>query len=142
MQRPESPLPKPAAAAAQSKPKAVMKAVDGNEATANIAYALSDVTFIYPITPSTPMGEAVDQWANDGRVNLHGNVLQVGRHYCVFRKQLGPTTARVMQVLPCCSSISTIPFKGHSVHVSCPNRQRLLLQLTRHAAPVTWTSLG
>lgn len=57
---------------------AVMKALDGNEATANIAYAMSDVCFIYPITPSTPMGESADAWAAEGRKNLHGNVMQVG----------------------------------------------------------------
>jgi len=60
-----------------SKANAVMKAVDGNEATANIAYSLNDVSFIYPITPATPMGEWVDQWSNEGRKNLHGNVMQV-----------------------------------------------------------------
>lgn len=57
--------------------KAVMKAVDGNEATANIAYAFNDVSFIYPITPATPMGEAVDQWSNEGRINLNNNVMEV-----------------------------------------------------------------
>jgi hypothetical protein len=57
--------------------KALMKAVDGNEATANVAYAFSDVSFIYPITPATPMGEWVDQWSNEGRVNLHNNVMEV-----------------------------------------------------------------
>lgn len=57
--------------------KAVMKAVDGNEATANIAYAFNDVSFIYPITPATPMGEWVDQWSNEGRINLHNNVMEV-----------------------------------------------------------------
>jgi hypothetical protein len=64
-------------AAAQGKGKASMKAVDGNEATANIAYAFNDVSFIYPITPATPMGEWVDQWSNEGRVNLHNNVMEV-----------------------------------------------------------------
>lgn len=67
-----------AAPAAATKAKAVNKAIDGNEATANVAYAMSDVSFIYPITPATPMGESVDAWAAEGRVNLHGNVMQVG----------------------------------------------------------------
>lgn len=65
------------AALSKGKGKAVMKAVDGNEATANIAYAFNDVSFIYPITPATPMGEWVDQWSNEGRVNLHNNVMEV-----------------------------------------------------------------
>jgi pyruvate-ferredoxin/flavodoxin oxidoreductase len=55
----------------------VNKAIDGNEATANVAYAMSDVSFIYPITPATPMGEHVDNWANEGRINLLGNTMQV-----------------------------------------------------------------
>lgn len=37
---------------------------------------MSDVAFIYPITPATPMGEYADQWATEGRRNLHGNVMQ------------------------------------------------------------------
>ena len=39
---------------------------------------MSDTCFVYPITPSTPMGEAADQWSTDGRKNLFGNQLQVG----------------------------------------------------------------
>lgn len=46
--------------------------VEGNEAVANIAYALSEVIAIYPITPSTPMGEFADDWAAKGRKNLWG----------------------------------------------------------------------
>lgn len=51
--------------------------VDANEAAAYIAYQMSDVSFIYPITPSTPMGELADVWASDGRKNAWGNVLSV-----------------------------------------------------------------
>eukprot|EP00887_Chlorella_sp_A99_P003750 scaffold7.g3750.t1 len=54
-----------------------MVALDGNEACARVAYATSDVSFIYPITPATPMGEMVDQWSTEGRKNLFGNVMQV-----------------------------------------------------------------
>lgn len=56
---------------------AKMAPVDGNEATARIAYAMSDVSFIYPITPSTPMGELCDQWATDGKKNVFGNVMSI-----------------------------------------------------------------
>jgi pyruvate-ferredoxin/flavodoxin oxidoreductase len=48
--------------------------VDGNEATARIAYALSEVVAIYPITPASPMGEHADDWAAVGRPNLWGAV--------------------------------------------------------------------
>ena len=51
--------------------------VDGNEAAARVAYALSEVLAIYPITPSSPMGEAADAWAAAGKPNLWGTVPDV-----------------------------------------------------------------
>src|SRR5215470_4143992 len=48
--------------------------IEGNEAVATIAHALSEVIAIYPITPSTPMGEFADAWSATGRVNLWGTV--------------------------------------------------------------------
>ncbi len=46
--------------------------VDGNEAAASVAHRLSEVIAIYPITPSSPMGELADEWSAHGRVNLWG----------------------------------------------------------------------
>ena len=54
-----------------------MATVDGNEAAASVAYRLSDVIAIYPITPSSPMGELSDEWAVQGRRNLWGIVPDV-----------------------------------------------------------------
>lgn len=51
--------------------------IDGNQAAAHVAYALSDIAFIYPITPSSPMGEMVDEWAAQGLVNCYGQKLSV-----------------------------------------------------------------
>jgi pyruvate-ferredoxin/flavodoxin oxidoreductase len=51
--------------------------LDGNEAAARIAYALSEVIAIYPITPASPMGEAADDWSAAGRPNLWGLVPEV-----------------------------------------------------------------
>src|SRR5260221_7633248 len=48
--------------------------LEGNEAVATVAHALSEVIAIYPITPSTPMGELSDAWSATGRVNLWGTV--------------------------------------------------------------------
>src|ERR671923_2899356 len=48
--------------------------IEGNEAVANVAHALSEVVAIYPITPSTPMGELADAWSAAGRPNLWGTV--------------------------------------------------------------------
>ncbi len=57
-----------------TKPMAI---VDGNEAAASVAYRLSEVIAIYPITPSSPMGELADQWMVEGRKNVWGAVPQV-----------------------------------------------------------------
>ena len=51
--------------------------VDGNEAAARIAYALSEVIAIYPITPASPMAEFADDWTTAGRENLWGQVPDV-----------------------------------------------------------------
>jgi len=59
------------------KEKKIMKSIDGNTAAAYIAYACSDVAAIYPITPSSPMGEVADQWAAYGMKNIFGQKLKV-----------------------------------------------------------------
>jgi pyruvate-ferredoxin/flavodoxin oxidoreductase len=51
--------------------------IDGNEAAAHIAHATSEVIAIYPITPSSAMGEWSDQWSAEGRKNIWGTVPQV-----------------------------------------------------------------
>ncbi|MGH9085388.1 MAG: pyruvate:ferredoxin (flavodoxin) oxidoreductase [Acidimicrobiales bacterium] len=51
--------------------------IDANEAAAKVAYALSEVVAIYPITPASPMGEHADDWAAAGRPNLWGAVPDV-----------------------------------------------------------------
>jgi len=51
--------------------------VDGNEAATRIAHKLSEVIAIYPITPSSPMGELADAWSAAGQPNLWGSVPQV-----------------------------------------------------------------
>jgi len=54
-----------------------MQSIDGNQAAAHVAYALSDVSFIFPITPSSPMGEHIDSFAAQGRKNIFGQVVEV-----------------------------------------------------------------
>jgi pyruvate-ferredoxin/flavodoxin oxidoreductase len=49
-----------------------MKTMDGNTAAAHVAYAMSDVATLYPITPSSSMGEIADEWAAEGRKNIFG----------------------------------------------------------------------
>ena len=54
-----------------------MKSMDGNHAAAHVSYAYSDVAAIYPITPSSVMAEATDEWATQGRENIFGQTVQV-----------------------------------------------------------------
>src|SRR6476620_7193583 len=66
-------------AASQPEPVPVRRMVtlDGNEAVASVAYRASEVIAIYPITPSSGMGELSDEWAAAGKPNLWGVVPQV-----------------------------------------------------------------
>ena len=50
---------------------------DGNQAAAHVAYMFSEVAAIYPITPSSPMAEHIDEWAAEGRKNLFGDTVTV-----------------------------------------------------------------
>ncbi|WP_276901157.1 pyruvate:ferredoxin (flavodoxin) oxidoreductase [Blautia hydrogenotrophica] len=54
-----------------------MKTMDGNHAAAHASYAFSDVAALYPITPSSVMAEATDEWATQGRKNIFGREVQV-----------------------------------------------------------------
>ncbi|MEW5909057.1 MAG: pyruvate:ferredoxin (flavodoxin) oxidoreductase [Thermodesulfobacteriota bacterium] len=54
-----------------------MKTIDGNTAAAHVAYAMSDVATIYPITPSSPIGEIADEWAAAGKKNIYGQPMTV-----------------------------------------------------------------
>ncbi len=54
-----------------------MKTMDGNHAAAHASYAFTDVAAIYPITPSSPMAEASDEWATQGRKNIFGQEVQI-----------------------------------------------------------------
>jgi pyruvate-ferredoxin/flavodoxin oxidoreductase len=53
------------------------KTMDGNTATAYVAYAMSDAAAIYPITPSSTMGEIADEWAAQGRKNIFDQVVKI-----------------------------------------------------------------
>lgn len=54
-----------------------MKTMDGNTAAAHVSYAFTEVAAIYPITPSSPMAEHVDEWAAQGRKNIFGQTVKV-----------------------------------------------------------------
>ena len=54
-----------------------LKTMDGNTAAAHVSYAYTEVAAIYPITPSSPMADQVDQWAAAGRKNIFGSTVKV-----------------------------------------------------------------
>ena len=53
------------------------KSMDGNNAAAHVSYAFSEVAAIYPITPSSPMADFVDQWSANGLKNIFGTKVKV-----------------------------------------------------------------
>src|SRR5574344_1672813 len=53
------------------------KTMDGNTAAAHVSYAFTEVAGIYPITPSSPMADNVDQWSAAGRKNIFGDTVKV-----------------------------------------------------------------
>ncbi|THB76529.1 MAG: pyruvate:ferredoxin (flavodoxin) oxidoreductase [Desulfobulbaceae bacterium] len=57
--------------------KSTMQTIDGNTAATHVAYGMSEVATIYPITPSSPLGEIADAWAVSGRKNIHGELLNI-----------------------------------------------------------------
>ena len=54
-----------------------LKTMDGNTAAAHVAYAFSDVAAIYPITPSSPMAESMDEWVSEDRKNIFGEKVKI-----------------------------------------------------------------
>ena len=59
------------------KPATAISIIDGNEAAVYIAYKTSEVCAIYPITPSSAMGEFADEWSSDLRENIFGEVPKI-----------------------------------------------------------------
>lgn len=57
--------------------KKIVKTMDGNQAAAHASYAFTDVATIYPITPSSPMAESVDEWSSKGRKNIFGQKVKL-----------------------------------------------------------------
>ena len=78
--------------------------MDGNEAAAYIAYSMSDISFIYPISPATSMGEHMDKWAASGKKNILGQV-------CLHRRTR--THVRLRYML---SSLSSVCLSAMLMH--------------------------
>jgi pyruvate-ferredoxin/flavodoxin oxidoreductase len=116
--------------------KAQTTTMDGNEAVARVAYALNEVIAIYPITPSSPMGEWADQWASEHRPNLWGTVPLV-----VEMQSEGGAAGAVHGALQA-GSLTTTFTASQGLLLMIPNMYRIAGELTPCVIHVAARSLA
>ena len=111
--------------------KRKFKTMDANEAVAHVAYRASEVIAIYPITPSSPMGEWADQWASEGVPNAFGSVPHV-----VEMQSEGGAAGAVHGALQT-GSLSTTFTASQGLLLMIPNMNKIAGELTPAAFHVT-----
>jgi len=116
--------------------KAETTTLDGNEAVAQVAYALNEVIAIYPITPSSPMGEWADQWASEHRPNLWDTVPLV-----VEMQSEGGASGTVHGALQA-GSLTTTFTASQGLLLMIPNMFRIAGELTPCVIHVAARSLA
>jgi len=107
------------------------KTLDANEAVANVAYRLNEVIAIYPITPSSTMGEWADQWASEGVPNIWGTVPQV-----VEMQSEGGAAGAVHGALQT-GSLATTFTASQGLLLMIPNMNKIAGELTPAVFQVT-----
>ena len=112
------------------------KTMDANEAVANVAYRLSEVIAIYPITPSSPMGEWSDQWSSEGVPNLFGTVPHV-----VEMQSEGGAAGAVHGALQT-GSLATTFTASQGLLLMIPNMNKIAGELTPAVFHVTARTLA
>jgi pyruvate-ferredoxin/flavodoxin oxidoreductase len=110
--------------------------IDGNEAVANIAYRLSEVIAIYPITPSSAMGESADAWSSERRPNLWGTVPSV-----IEMQSEGGAAAAVHGALQA-GSLTTTFTSSQGLLLMIPNLYKIAGELTSAVIHVAARSLA
>lgn len=117
-------------------PNKKMKIMDGNEAAASVAYRVTEVSAIYPITPSTPMGELADQWSAEGRTNIWGTV----PHVVELQSEGGASGALhgALQV----GSLATTYTASQGLLLMIPNMYKIAGELTSMVIHVASRSLA
>ncbi len=111
--------------------KRKFKTMDANEAVAHVAYGVSEVIAIYPITPSSPMGEWADQWASEGVPNAFGSVPHV-----IEMQSEGGAAGAVHGALQT-GSLSTTFTASQGLLLMIPNMNKIAGELTPTAFHVT-----
>src|SRR5437764_9589287 len=110
--------------------------LEGNERVATVAHALSEVIAIYPITPSTPMGELADAWSAAGRTNLWGTVPQV-----IEMQSEGGAAGAIHGALQA-GSLATTFTASQGLLLMIPNMYKIAGELTPTAFHVTARTLA
>jgi pyruvate-ferredoxin/flavodoxin oxidoreductase len=110
--------------------------LDGNEAVARIAYQLNEVIAIYPITPSSPMGEWADQWSAEGKPNLWGTVPRV-----VEMQSEGGAAATLHGALQT-GALSTTFTSSQGLLLMIPSMYKIMGELTAAVIHVAARSLA
>ncbi|MBP7693930.1 MAG: pyruvate:ferredoxin (flavodoxin) oxidoreductase, partial [Anaerolineales bacterium] len=113
-----------------------MLTLDGNEAVARVAYKLSEVVAIYPITPSTPMGEWADQWMSEVKANLWGVVPSV-----VEMQSEGGAAGAVHGALQA-GSLTTTFTASQGLMLMLPNMHKIAGELTSAVFHIAARSLA
>jgi pyruvate-ferredoxin/flavodoxin oxidoreductase len=116
--------------------KSSFSIIDGNEATAHVAHRLSEVCAIYPITPSSTMGELADQWSSEGRKNIWGTIPLV-----VEMQSEGGAAGAVHGALQT-GSLATTFTASQGLLLMIPNMYKIAGELTPAVFHVTARSLA
>ncbi len=116
--------------------KRKFKTMDANEAVAHVAYRVSEVIAIYPITPSSPMGEWADQWASETVPNAWGSVPHV-----IEMQSEGGAAGAVHGALQT-GSLSTTFTASQGLLLMIPNMNKIAGELTPTAFHVTARTLA
>ena len=110
------------------------KTMDGNNAAAHVSYAFTEVAAIYPITPSSPMADYVDQWSAQGRKNIFGTTVKVQEmqaesgaagavHGSLNAGALTTTYTASQGLLLMIPNMYTYPCQPHPEHLRRPQRR-------------------
>ena len=117
-----------------NNPEAVI--LDANEAVASVAYRLSEVIAIYPITPSSPMGEWSDQWRQEGKPNIWGATPTVAE------MQSEGGAAGAMHGALQAGALSTTFTASQGLLLMIPNMYKIAGELTASVMHVTARSIA
>src|SRR5215467_4823652 len=117
-------------------PKRTFTTIDGNEAVAHVAYRTSEVIAIYPITPSSPIGEAADAWSSAGKPNIWGTVPAV-----VEMQSEGGAAGAVHGALQT-GSLTTTFTSSQGLLLMIPNMYKIAGELTPMVMHVAARSLA